>query len=100
MLKFYDNDNDKFYNLFIRASIDWNLAIRYFSREILKKKEIKRVTLIFPINQSQFFYIQKEEKKKRNTAFKYLKLHSQIKSLTIKSSPNPLITSFKISTCF
>lgn len=22
MLKFYDNDNDKFYNLFIRASID------------------------------------------------------------------------------
>lgn len=67
MLKFYDNDNDKFYNLFIQASIDWNLAIRYFSREILKKKEIKRVTLIFPINQSQFFYIQKEEKKKRNT---------------------------------
>lgn len=81
-----------------QASIE--ISIRYFSREILKKKEIKRVTLIFPINQSQFFYIQKEEKKKRNTAFKYLKLHSQIKSLTIKSSPNPLITSFKISTCF
>lgn len=65
MLKFYDNDNDKFYNLFIRASIDWNLAIRYFSREILKKKEIKRVTLIFPQSITIVLHSKrrKEEKK-------------------------------------
>lgn len=63
MLKFYDNDNGKFYNLFIRASIDWNLAIRYFSREILKKKKKLNELHISTIHHNSFTFKKKKRRK-------------------------------------
>lgn len=47
-----------------QASIE--ISIRYFSREILEKKKKLNELHSYFHNQSQFFYIQKEEKKKKH----------------------------------
>lgn len=86
MLKFYDNDNDKFYNLFIRASIDWNLAIRYFSREILKKK--KKLNELYSyfqsINHNSFTF---KKKKKRKETRPLNILNYTLRSNRLQSNP-------------
>lgn len=84
MLKFYDNDNDKFYNLFIRASIDWNLAIRYFSREILKKKKKLNELHISTINHNSFTF---KKKKKRKETRPLNILNYTLRSNRLQSNP-------------